>query len=195
MLCFYRFARCKISFDHPGMDIVKVFDKTFRLSIPERDILDAVDRIAGNLNRDFHGKDPLFIAVLNGAFIFASDLFKRLDFPCSISFVKLASYEGSESSGLVKKIIGLNESIQGREVVVIEDIIDTGISMKSMIRQLEELGPENIHIASLLFKPDAFQEDFTIDYIGLNIPNDFIVGYGLDYNGYGRNLKGIFTIV
>lgn len=177
------------------MEDVKVFDKTFRLSIPERNILDAVDQIAKDLNRDLKDRDPLFIAVLNGAFIFASDLFKVLNFPCSISFVKLASYHGTSSSGNVKKLIGLNEDIEGREIVILEDIVDTGTSMKSLIAQLEELKPVNIRIASLLFKPDAFKEDFPIDYIGLSIPNDFIVGYGLDYNGYGRNLKEIFTLV
>lgn len=177
------------------MEKVKILDKTFELSIREQDILDAVDRIAMDINKDLKDKDPLFIAVLNGAFIFASDLFKRLDFPCSISFVKLASYGGTESSGQIKKLIGLNEDIRGREVVVIEDIVDTGLSMRNILNQLEELGAINIHIASLLFKPDAFRENFPIAYIGLSIPNNFIVGYGLDYNGYGRNLKEIFTLV
>ena len=177
------------------MEDVKVFDKTFRLSIPEAEIFEAIERMSVDLTNDLKDSDPLFIAVLNGAFIFASDLFKNLDFPCSISFVKLASYQGTSSTGKVKKIIGLDEDIEGREIVILEDIVDTGTSMKSLIAQLEDLKPVNIRIASLLFKPEAFKEDYPIDYIGLSIPNDFIVGYGLDYNGYGRNLKQIYTLV
>lgn len=177
------------------MENVKVFDKTFQLSIPEHKILETVDRLAAEITRDVDGKDPVFIAVLNGAFVFASDLMKRLDMPCSISFVKMASYTGTSSSGRVSELIGLNEDLRNREVIVLEDIIDTGFTMEILISRLKELGPANIRIASLLFKPDAFQGNFPIDYIGMEIPNDFIVGYGLDYNGYGRNLKEIFTLV
>lgn len=177
------------------MEDVKVYDKTFRLSIPEEELLMAIDGMASEITKDYKDKDPVFLAVLNGVFIFASDLFKRLNFPCSISFVKLASYQGTATSGNVKKLIGLNEDLKGREVIILEDIIDTGLSMKTLIPQIEELNPVNIRIASLLFKPDAFKGDYSVDYIGMNIPNDFIVGYGLDYNGYGRNLKQIYTLV
>ena len=177
------------------MEDVKVFDKTFRLSIPENEILGAVDRIADELNREYFHKDPIFLAVLNGAFVFASDLLKKIDFPCSVSFVKLASYRGTETTGKVKNLIGLNEDLIGREIIIIEDIIDSGISMKYLLAELREMKPLNIRIASLLFKPDAFKGDYPIDYIGLSIPNDFIVGYGLDYNGYGRNLNQIYTLV
>ena len=177
------------------MEDVKVYDKIFRLSIHEKEILDAVDRIADGLNRDYHGKDPVFLAVLNGAFVFASDLLKKINFPCSVSFVKLASYRGTSTSGNVKNLIGLNEDLKGREIVIIEDIIDSGTSMKYLLAELRELGALNIRIASLLLKPEAFKENYHIDYVGLRIPNDFIVGYGLDYNGYGRNLNQIYTLV
>ncbi len=177
------------------MEDVKVYDKTFRLSIPEEELFKAIDRMASEITRDYKDKDPIFLAVLNGAFIFASDLFKKLSFPCSISFVKLASYHGTSTSGSVKKLIGLNEDLKGREIIILEDIIDSGLSMKTLIPQIEELNPVNIRIASLLFKPEAFKGDYSIDYIGMSIPNDFIVGYGLDYNGYGRNLKQIYTLV
>ena len=177
------------------MEDVKVHDKTFRLSIPEKEILGAIDRMAEELYRDYSDKDPIFIAVLNGAFIFASDLFKVLKFPCSISFIKLASYQGTSTTGNVKQLIGLNEDLTNREVIILEDIIDSGISMQNLLPQLNELNPVNIRIASLLFKPEAFKGNYPIDYIGLTIPNDFIVGYGLDYNGYGRNLKQIYTLV
>lgn len=177
------------------MDVVKVHDKTFRLSIPEEKIMEAVDSLARQISLDYSDKDPLFLAVLNGAFVFASDLFKRISFPCSISFVKIASYAGTSTTGNVKRLIGLNEDLKGREIVIIEDIIDSGTSMKYLLEELKKLNPLNIRIASLLFKPEAFREDYTIDYIGISIPNDFIVGYGLDYNGYGRNLRQIYTVV
>jgi hypoxanthine phosphoribosyltransferase len=177
------------------MDVVKVHDKTFRLSIPEEKIMEAVDSMAQQISRDYSDKDPVFIAVLNGAFVFASDLLKRINFPCSISFVKIASYAGTSTTGNVKSLIGLNEDLEGKNIVVIEDIIDSGTSMKYLLEELKKMNPLNIRIASLLFKPDAFREDYTIDYIGISIPNDFIVGYGLDYNGYGRNLRQIYTVV
>ncbi len=193
--CFYSFARYKKSFDPIYMEDVKVYDKTFRLSIPEKEILEAIKNMAQEINRDYKDKDPVFLAVLNGAFVFASDLLKEISFPCAISFVKLASYSGSSSTGKVKDLIGLNEDLRGKEIIIIEDIIDSGISMKYLLAMLEEMKPLNIRIASLLFKPEAFKGDYPIDYIGLSIPNDFIVGYGLDYNGYGRNLKQIYTLV
>lgn len=177
------------------MEDVKVYDKIFRLTIPEKEILATIDRMAEELTRDYSDKDPVFLAVLNGAFVFASDLLKKINFPCSISFVKLASYRGTATSGKVKNLIGLNEDLRGRDIVIIEDIIDSGTSMKYLLSILKELKPANIRLASLLFKPEAFKEDFEINYIGLSIPNKFIVGYGLDYNGYGRNLKQIYTLV
>jgi len=177
------------------MKTVTVHDKTFAISIPESEILKAVQQVADAINRDYKDKNPLFIVVLNGAFIFASDLFKRMNNPCEISFVKVASYSGTESTKKIKQLIGLNESIPGRDLIIVEDIIDSGFTMAHFLNQLHELEPKSIKIASLLFKPDAFQKDFKIDYLGMEITNDFIVGYGLDYNGHGRNYADIYKIV
>lgn len=177
------------------MDQVKVLDKTFRQSIPHDQIMENVARMAANLDRDLSGTNPLFISILNGSFIFAADLFKMIQMPCTISFVKMTSYAGDESTGTVKELIGLDEDVRGKDLVIVEDIIDTGLTMEVLLNQLRQREPASIRIATLLFKPDAFQGSYTIDYVGLRIPNDFIVGYGLDYNGHGRNLKNIYTLV
>ncbi|MBQ5404144.1 MAG: hypoxanthine phosphoribosyltransferase, partial [Bacteroidales bacterium] len=147
------------------------------------------------INADYNGKEIFFIGVLNGVFMFASDLMKNIKVPCTIQFVKVASYQGMTSTGVVKELIGLNADISGKDVVIIEDIVDTGFTMKSILGQLKEKNPASIRIASLIFKPESFREDFKVDYIGFSIPNDFILGYGLDYDGYGRNLPEIYTIV
>ena len=177
------------------MDQIQIKDKTFALSIPESEILDAVRKVANQINTDLAGTNPLFICVLNGAFMFASDLMKEINFPCEITFIKLSSYQGLYTSGNVKEIIGLNESVVGRNVVVVEDIVDTGITMERILESLIAKGAKEIHVATFLQKPDALQRDIQIDYIAMQIPNDFIVGYGLDYDGYGRNLKNIYTVV
>lgn len=177
------------------MDNIQIKDKSFSLSIPESEILAAVKSVANQINADLGGSNPLFICVLNGAFMFASDLLKEINFPCEITFIKLSSYEGLYTSGSVKEIIGLNESVVGRNVVVVEDIVDTGITMERIIESLIAKGAKNIHVATFLHKPDALQRKIKIDYIAMKIPNDFIVGYGLDYEGYGRNLKNIYTVV
>lgn len=177
------------------MDSIQIKDKQFTLSIPECEILTAVKKVALQINSDLKGTNPLFICVLNGAFMFASDLMKEIDFPCEITFIKLSSYEGLYTSGSVKEIIGLNESVVGRNVVVVEDIVDTGITMERILESLMAKGAKDIHVATFLQKPDALQRNIKIDYIAMKIPNDFIVGYGLDYDGYGRNLKNIYTVV
>jgi hypoxanthine phosphoribosyltransferase len=177
------------------MDSIQIKDKQFTLSIPECEILTAVKKVALQINSDLKGTNPLFICVLNGAFMFASDLMKEIDFPCEITFIKLSSYEGLYTSGSVKEIIGLNESVVGRNVVVVEDIVDTGITMERILESLIAKGAKDIHVATFLQKPDALQRNIKIDYIAMKIPNDFIVGYGLDYDGYGRNLKNIYTVV
>jgi hypoxanthine phosphoribosyltransferase len=177
------------------MGNIQIKDKLFSLSIPESDILKAVKAVASQINTDLSGSNPLFICVLNGAFMFASDLMKEISFPCEITFIKLSSYEGLYTSGSVKEIIGLNESVVGRNVVVVEDIVDTGITMERILESLVAKGAKDIHVATFLQKPDALQRDIKIDYIAMKIPNDFIVGYGLDYDGYGRNLKDIYTVV
>ncbi|MCP4551800.1 MAG: hypoxanthine phosphoribosyltransferase [Bacteroidetes bacterium] len=177
------------------MKIVQLKDKKFTPSITT-DILDqAVEEMAKKMNSDLAGKNPLFIVVLNGAFMFASDLFKKITIDCEVSFVKLSSYVGTKTTSTVRELIGLDRNLSGRTVVVIEDIIDTGITMAHTIPLLHTLEAADVRIATLLFKPEAFQKDFHIDYIGIDIPNDFIVGYGLDYDGLGRNLPEIYTIV
>ena len=177
------------------MSIIQIKDKKFSLSIPETEIQEAVRQVGEAINRDMVDKDPLFICVLNGAFMFAGDLMKTVKIPCEITFIKLSSYDGLYTTGTVKEIIGLNESVVGRNVVVVEDIVDTGITMERILGSLRAKGAREIRIATFLQKPDALQRDITVDYIAMKIPNDFIVGYGLDYDGYGRNLKDIYTVV
>ena len=177
------------------MNTIQIKDKKFVLSIPESEILAAVKKVADDINRDVADKNPLFICVLNGAFMFAGDLMKNVSIPCEITFIKLASYEGLYTTGSVKEIIGLSESVVGRNVVVVEDIVDTGITMERILSSLRAKGANEIRVATFLQKPDALQRDITVDYVAMKIPNDFIVGYGLDYDGYGRNLKDIYTVV
>ncbi|MCI6671363.1 MAG: hypoxanthine phosphoribosyltransferase [Prevotella sp.] len=174
---------------------VRIKDKTFETSIPEAEILASVKRVADRINADMAEKNPLFLAILNGSFMFASDLMKQISIPCEISFVKLASYEGTESSGRIKEILGLSENIEGRHVVIVEDIVDTGSTMKQMLETLEAHKPASLHISTLLLKPGKLQVPLNIEYVAMEIPNDFIVGYGLDYDQQGRNLKDIYTLV
>ena len=177
------------------MERIKVGDKEFAVSIPEADILREIDRLADRLNRDLEGKNPLFLCVLNGSFVFAADLFRRITIPAEISFVKLAPYEGTASTGVIKEVIGLSENIAGRTVVVVEDIVDTGCTMQKLLENLGTRSPESIHICTLLLKPEKLKVPLNVEYVALEIPNDFIVGYGLDYDGYGRNLRNIYTVV
>jgi len=177
------------------MNTIQIKDKKFFLSIPETEIQAAVRKVAEAINHDIADKNPLFICVLNGAFMFAGDLMKNVNIPCEITFIKLSSYEGLYTTGAVKEIIGLNESVVGRNVVVVEDIVDTGITMERILSSLRAKGANEIRVATFLQKPDALQRDIQVDYIAMKIPNDFIVGYGLDYDGYGRNLKDIYTVV
>ncbi|MFW5890305.1 MAG: hypoxanthine phosphoribosyltransferase [Marinilabiliaceae bacterium] len=177
------------------MKRIQLLDKEFVLSIPASDIKKALWRMAEKMNRELGDKNPLMICILNGSFMFSADLMKLLDFPCEVSFVKLSSYQGTGSTGKVKKLIGLSEEIKGRTVVLLEDIVDTGTTMESLVSQLEAGQPAEVKVATLLFKPEACQKELKLDYIGLRIPNEFIVGYGLDYNGYGRNLPDIYTVI
>jgi len=174
---------------------IKVLDKEFKISIPAATIDAAVTNIADKINIDYKGQNPLFLIVLNGAFMFASDLLKKINIDCEITFVKLSSYSGTTSTHIVRELIGLDESLEGRDIIIVEDIIDTGITMGNTIPKLHHLKAKDVKIATLLFKPKAFQKDYKIDYVGLEIENDFIVGYGLDYDGYGRNLADIYKIV
>lgn len=178
------------------MKQVKIHDKTFELYIPYEKIRSVVETMADKMNNDLVGKNPIFICILNGSFMFAAELFKRINLiEAEISFVKLASYEGDKTTGTVKQLIGLNENIVGRTVVVLEDIVDTGITIENIIEQLNCLKPKEIRIATLLLKPDSLQKEVQLDYVGLEIPNDFIVGYGLDYDGQGRNLINIYSVI
>jgi hypoxanthine phosphoribosyltransferase len=174
---------------------IQIHDKKFVLSIKEEQIQAAVQRVGEAINHDLADTNPLFICVLNGAFMFAGDLMKIVNLPCEITFIKLSSYEGIYTTGNVKEIFGLNESVVGRNVVVVEDIVDTGITMEKIIASLNAKGAESIKVATFLQKPDALQRDIKVDYVAMKIPNEFIVGYGLDYDGYGRNLKEIYTVV
>jgi len=173
---------------------VSVLDKNFEIFIDSEKIHAAVLKMANRMNEELMGKDVIFLGILNGSFMFASDLYKLIQVPSQISFLKLASYQGTSSSGNVKRLIGINEDLIGKTVVVLEDIVDTGITIDNIIKQLKGYEPAEIKLATLLLKPDALQTEVSLDYVGIEIPNDFIIGYGLDYNGYGRNLADIYKI-
>ena len=176
------------------MATIDIKDKTFETLIPEEEIMRRVKTVADRISNDLKGKKPLLLGVLNGSFIFAADLMRMLTIESEISFVKMTSYQGTESTGKVKKLVGLNENIEGRTVVIVEDIVDSGLTMEKMIEYLKELKPAEIHICTLLLKPDNLKRNLDIEYIAMEIPNDFIVGYGLDYDGLGRNLRDIYVV-
>lgn len=177
------------------METVQVLDKTFKLSISEEDIQKRVTEIAQQMNKDLEGKSPLFVCILNGAFMFASDLFKQITVAnASITFFRLSSYVGTKSTGKIKLIMGFTEDLENRTVVILEDIVDTGVTMQNTIEQVKAHKPKEIYIASLVHKPEAAKVPVKLDYVGFNIPNKFIVGYGLDYDLMGRNLPAIYTL-
>jgi len=178
------------------MELVKIRDRDFKMYLPNEKIVSVIQKMADKMRPELEGKDPLFVCVLNGAFMFAAELFKRLDLVESeITFVKMASYRGTHSTGIIRQLIGLNENIEGRTVVIMEDIVDSGSTIENIIKQLREMNPGDIKIATLLLKPGALVKEVRLDYVGLEIPNDFIVGFGLDYDGYGRNLRDIYSVV
>jgi len=176
------------------MSEIWVKDKKFSLFLSENEIIEGVKKIADNIRQDLEEMDPLFVCVLNGAFMFTSDLIKQLDFPCELCFIRLKSYAGTKTEGNVKEIFGLVEEIKDRHVVILEDIIDTGHTMHGLIKRLSEENPASLRIAALLSKPEALQLAVNPDYVAIEIPNEFIVGYGLDYEGHGRNLRDIYKI-
>ena len=177
------------------MKEVVVGDRTFQLYLDESVVQQLVKNLANTVSSELGDKQPLFLPVLNGSFIFAADLLRNLDFQSEIAFIKVASYEGTASKGEISELIGVNPfAVKGRTVVILEDIIESGISIEYVIQKLKEYGAAEIKVCTLFFKPECLQRDFTIDYIGKSIPNDFIVGYGLDYNGLGRNLKEIYQL-
>lgn len=176
------------------MQLVTLKDKQFKPYIGSDKIEAAVKKVAAQINSDLKNEMPLFVAVLNGSFMFASDLMKNIDMPCEISFVKMASYHGTQSTGVVNELIGLNQDISGRTVVIIEDIVDTGNTIEKLVGILKQKNVKDLRIATALFKPTVYKKDIKINYVGIEIPNDFVVGYGLDYDGLGRNLKDILVI-
>ena len=177
------------------MKEIRVLDKTFKEYISEKEINDRIDVIAEEINNDFAGKEVVFLGILNGAFLFAAELFKRINLKAKISFVKLASYEGTSSSGTIKELIGWNEDIKNKDIIVVEDIVDTGNTLERIVDELVIRKVSGIKIAALLLKPEAYTKNIPLDYIGFKIPNSFVIGYGLDYDGYGRNLPSIYTLV
>jgi len=174
---------------------VTILDKTFETSIPESEILEKVKIVAERINHDYKDKTPLFLAVLNGAFMFAADIMREVTIPCEISFVKLASYQGTTSTGTIKEVMGINEDLTGRHIIILEDIVDTGLTMKRMVETLGTRNPASIEICPMLLKPGKLQVPLNIKYAAMEIPNDFIVGHGLDYEQQGRNLPDIYTLV
>lgn len=177
------------------MDEIKLHDKKFKVMIPAEKIDEAVSEVARRINEDYAGKEtPLLIGVLNGSFMFMSDLVKKIDFNVELSFVKVASYEGESSRGTVKNLIGLNNDIRGRHVIIVEDIVDTGISITHMMEMLKVYAPASLEVCTLFFKPGSYRMDVPIKYAAMNIGNEFIVGYGLDYNQLGRNFKDIYVV-
>jgi len=176
------------------MSTIQVHDKKFITYFSVDQIDEQVSRLGEEINRDYEGKRPLFIAILNGSFMFASDLFKKLNIEAEICFIKLASYQGIKSTGKVVTSIGLDQSLKDRHIVVVEDIVDTGKTLHEFLPQLVDHAPASIKIATLLHKPEALQYPLSLDYIGFKVPNKFLLGYGLDYDGLGRNLKEIYQL-
>lgn len=175
------------------MDI-RVHDKFFKPYLSADDIDRAVKRVASDINREYEGKHPLFIAILNGSFMFASDLFKELTIDAELCFIKLASYKGMKSTGHIITAIGLDTELFGRDVIILEDIVDTGKTLSEFLPQLYHQQPASLKIAALLHKPEASRYPINIDYLGFSVPDKFLLGYGLDYDGLGRNLREIYQL-
>lgn len=174
---------------------VTLLDKTFVKYINSADIDAAVARVAAEIMLEYRYDDPILLVTLNGAIVFAVDLMKQLDFPCRISCVKISSYSGTESTGTINSLIGLNEDIRGKRILILEDIVDTGRTYVHLHQMLTEAGAKDVRIATMTMKPDAYKADLPVHYVGFNIPNKFVVGRGLDYDGYGRNLPDIYQVV
>jgi hypoxanthine phosphoribosyltransferase len=177
------------------MKEIRILDKKFREYITEDALKSRIKELSLQMNTDLAGKDVVFLGILNGAFMFAADLFRCVDLPARISFIKLASYEGTSSSGTIKELIGWNEDIRNKTIIIVEDIVDTGNTLERIVDELVIRKASKIKIATLLFKPEAYTRDIPLNYVGFEIPNDFVVGYGLDYDGFGRNLPSVYTLV
>jgi hypoxanthine phosphoribosyltransferase len=174
--------------------LVKIKDKQFELFISEEEILSEVRSLGSQLSETYRDKEIVFLAMLNGAFMFASDLMKMISIPCKVSFVKVSSYQGMNSTGKITELIGINEDLKGKHVVVVEDIVDTGTTIEGILPEIENSGAASVQVCTLLFKPEAFKGNRKPEFIGFSIPNKFVVGYGLDYDGYGRNLNAIYQL-
>lgn len=177
------------------MERIKIHDKTFELSMPEEEILKSVKAVAQRISKDYEGRCPLILSVLNGSFVFCADLVRELTIPCEVSFVKLSSYTGTSTSGKVQEVIGINTNVAGRDVIIVEDIVESGLTLKRMKEILAAYNIASVSICSLFFKPSLLKCDLKVDYAANEIPDDFIVGYGLDYNERGRELRDIYTVV
>lgn len=175
-------------------NVVKLHDREFRVMISSAKIEEAVTNVAAQINSEYKAEDcPILLGILNGSFVFLADLARKLDFPCEVSFVKLASYDGLTSSGRVNELIGLGQTLEGRHIIVVEDIVDSGRSIKYILETLRAKNPASVRVATLFFKPTSYKENETIDYVAMEIGDEFIVGYGLDYNQLGRELKDIYV--
>lgn len=177
------------------MGNIQVKDREFEVFLKEEDIQKEIKRVAAEINRDYAGKEPLFLCVLNGSFMFAADLLKDVNIPCNVSFVKVSSYQGTDTTGKVKELMGLQEDVEGRHIIIVEDIVDTGYTMRDVLDSLAEKKAASVQVCALLCKPDKLKVDINLKYLAMNIPNGFIVGYGLDYDGFGRNSRDIYKIV
>ena len=177
------------------MKEINLLDKKFREYLTEKVIKQRIEELAIQINNELSGKEVVFLGILNGAFLFAADLFRLIDFPARISFIKLASYQGTSSQGLIKELIGWNEDIKGKTIVVVEDIVDTGNTLERIVDELAIRKAAEIKIAAFLYKPEAYTKNIPLDYVGFEIPNDFVVGYGLDYDGFGRNHSSVYTLI
>ena len=175
-------------------NLIRAHDLFFKPFLPKEKIVGRVAELGKQISTDYKGKKPVFISILNGAFVFLADLVRACDLTCEITFIKLSSYEGAKSTGKVTTLIGMDLDLKGRDVIVVEDIIDTGETLFQFLKELKKTEPSSVKLASLLIKPEALQHEIQIDYKGFDIPNKFVIGYGLDYNGEGRNLESIYQL-
>lgn len=193
--CFFvHLLRIHVSLAFANADMLTIKDKTFVPLIPAEAIQSRIRELAEKINQEYADKQPLLVVILNGAFLFAADLAKHLTIPCEITFLRVSSYKGTESTGQLKEILGLSESITGRDLILIEDIVDTGKTLSDICDQLRAKNPASLAIATLLFKPEALQKPLDLQYVGFEIENRFVLGYGLDYDGLGRNTANILVL-
>lgn len=174
--------------------MIELHDKTFIPFLSSTELDEIISKLAEEINKDFKGKKPLLLGVLNGSFMFISDLMKKLTIECELSFIKLSSYSGTESTGSIKELIGINSSLEKKDVIVLEDIIDTGNTLHKILELLEQHNPGSVSIGTLLIKPEVFKNRFNVHYTGIEIPDKFVVGYGLDYEQLGRNLNELYQL-